>query len=415
MKNLLKASVSISLLVALVLASLSFRHAAASTILYVIKGGYDGYDCLSPATACGTIDGALSKAAAGDTIEVTAETFYGYGEEVIYVDKSILLSGGWDKSFNTRIGQTIIDAQYLRQGIEIVAAAEAHIEYFTVQNGAGSDNAGGIVNWGTLSIDHCTIQDIDGVGYTGEGILSFGPLTITNSTIRDYSGPAIYSLAGPVTISNSTISNNAHGPGIWIFQVNASIVNSTISGNMNNYSNTGGGIYYAGSSGRTLLIKNVTITANHANSSGGGIYFDASDGGEVLIENSIVAGNFAANAPDCSGAITSQGYNIIGDSNGCTITPTTGDQLDVDPLLASLQYNGGPTPTHRLRLGSPAIDGGNPVGCTDQSGSLLTTDQRGFPRPLDGDSDGSSVCDAGAYEYDPNVIIRNLFLPVVNK
>ena len=73
---------------------------------------------------------------------------------------------------------------------------------------------------------------------------------------------------------------------------------------------------------------------------------------------------------------------------GCTISSTIGDQLDVNPQIAPLRYNGGPTYTHRLLAGSPAIDGGNPDGCLDQLGNPLTTDQRGFTRPLDGNGDG---------------------------
>jgi hypothetical protein len=58
-------------------------------------------------------------------------------------------------------------------------------------------------------------------------------------------------------------------------------------------------------------------------------------------------------------------------------------------------YNRGPTQTIPLLSGSPAIDAGNPSGCTDDQGNLLTTDQRGMPRPDPGDTDG---CNMGAYE-----------------
>jgi len=47
--------------------------------------------------------------------------------------------------------------------------------------------------------------------------------------------------------------------------------------------------------------------------------------------------------------------------------------------------------------GSPAIDAGNPSGCTDGSGHLLKTDQRGMPRP-DSDDTTNPRCDMGAYE-----------------
>src|SRR5205807_10092448 len=97
-----------------------------------------------------------------------------------------------------------------------------------------------------------------------------------------------------------------------------------------------------------------------------------------------------------SGILTSQGYNLIGDTSGVPITgSTTGNQLGVDPLFDTkgLQDNGGPTKTIALRPNSPAIDKG------DSGGSI--TDQRGFARPVvipgtqPSPGDGSDI---GAYE-----------------
>ena len=60
----------------------------------------------------------------------------------------------------------------------------------------------------------------------------------------------------------------------------------------------------------------------------------------------------------------------------CTSAASSfGCQFNVNPLLGPLQDNGGPTFTHALLPGSPAIDAGRSVG--------LTTDQRGAPRPVD--------------------------------
>jgi hypothetical protein len=49
-----------------------------------------------------------------------------------------------------------------------------------------------------------------------------------------------------------------------------------------------------------------------------------------------------------------------------------------------LKNNGGPTFTHALLAGSPVIDIGNPGGSIDNLGTILITDQRGFPRPAFG-------------------------------
>ena len=62
-----------------------------------------------------------------------------------------------------------------------------------------------------------------------------------------------------------------------------------------------------------------------------------------------------------------------------------------NPLLAGLTTNGGPTQTHALQKGSPAIDAGDKAACT-------ATDQRGYARP----DIASTACDVGAFEfYEP--------------
>ena len=95
---------------------------------------------------------------------------------------------------------------------------------------------------------------------------------------------------------------------------------------------------------------------------------------------------------------------MVEDGDGCSITSGPGDLIGtfgapIDTRLGPLLNNGGPTETHALNAGSPAIDGGNPAGCVDQDGMPILVDQRGFPRTLDGNHDGIAVCDMGAFEY----------------
>jgi hypothetical protein len=112
----------------------------------------------------------------------------------------------------------------------------------------------------------------------------------------------------------------------------------------------------------------------------------------ATLQNSIVAYSQGGN---CSGTFTSNGYNMS--SDGTCNFPNSGDRNNIDPLLGPLQYNGGPTQTMALPSVSPAIDAGNPSGCTDGLGHLLTTDQRGLGYPrLDAEDTGG--CDMGAYE-----------------
>jgi hypothetical protein len=99
--------------------------------------------------------------------------------------------------------------------------------------------------------------------------------------------------------------------------------------------------------------------------------------------------------------LASQGYNLIQSVTGCTITgDITGNVTGVTPYLSPLADNGGPTLTHAIFLSvSAAADGGNPAGCEDANGVILTTDQRGYLRPVDGGS-GTARCDMGAYEFN---------------
>ena len=110
----------------------------------------------------------------------------------------------------------------------------------------------------------------------------------------------------------------------------------------------------------------------------------------LTLQNSIVASNSPGN---CSGSMTSKGYNLSSDGS-CNFS-NSGDRNNTDPKLGPLQNNGGPTQTMALPSGSPAIDAGNPSGCKDSQGHLLTTDQRGMPRH---DTEDTGGCDMGAYE-----------------
>src|SRR5262249_28942802 len=133
------------------------------------------------------------------------------------------------------------------------------------------------------------------------------------------------------------------------------------------------------------------------------------------LNNSLIAGNQAAVAPEIAnhgvdrtgeihGIVTANNFNLFGTNSNAGVTGFTPGPTDIVPnvslanILGPLKNNGGPTQTHALVAGSPAIDAGNPSGCLDNSGALLQTDQRGFPRNVDGNSDGTARCDIGAVE-----------------
>src|SRR5262249_45525782 len=117
-----------------------------------------------------------------------------------------------------------------------------------------------------------------------------------------------------------------------------------------------------------LTLNNATISGNSAGTAGG-IYNVL--GGLLQARNTLIAGNTAPSAPDLSGLLSSLGHNLIGNaSGGGGFHPT--DLLNVNPLLGPLQDNGGPTRTHALLPGSPALNAGDPaqLGVADQRGVL---------------------------------------------
>jgi hypothetical protein len=132
--------------------------------------------------------------------------------------------------------------------------------------------------------------------------------------------------------------------------------NSTVSGNTASYKHTGvgGGI----NNGGPLTITHSTFSGNAADGAGGGIY----NGGTVEIGSSILKrGSIGSNlSSGSSGAVTSHGYNLSSDDGGGFLNGA-GDQTNTDPLLGPLQDNGGPTFTHELLTGSPALDTGDPT------------------------------------------------------
>jgi hypothetical protein len=220
-------------------------------------------------------------------------------------------------------------------------------------SGNSADFGGGIFNSnGTLTVNNYTISG-NGAGLSGGGIdnsASDGAasLIITNSTISDNSatandGGGILSGAAGTTLSVASLT----------------VSNSTLSGN----SATGNGGAIANTAdappnNARTSITNSTISDNSATGNGGGIYNAVA---EFRIGDTILnAGSSGVNIFINSGRATSLGYNLSSDDGGGILTGT-GDQINTNPMLGPLQDNGGPTFTHALLPGSPAIDAGDPA------------------------------------------------------
>jgi hypothetical protein len=319
-----------------------------------------------------------------DTISVPAGTFT---LSIVGKDEDQGATGDLDINDDlTIIGDfaptTIVDGHGTDRVFQIRNGITLRVLNMTVRNGDAVLDGGGMLNAGTLYLDHVSVQgnkvSTQISGGNGAGIYnqSSGLLTLTNTSVTGNgntnlcNGSAVFN-GGSFTARNVTISGNlasrfyCAGPAVLNF----------------------------GTSSRTSL-NNTTIALNMPS----GIF--RSDG-TVTLQNSLIAGNGADGLSDCPNSLSldSLGYNLIGAAS-CIINSATGDRIGApfSPLYAALGPlldNGGQTPTHSLLAGSPAIDAGSPALPGSGGGACEAADQRGVLRPQ------GSRCDMGAHESGP--------------
>jgi hypothetical protein len=379
MKRKTKEITRLPLLVVFLTLSL---NAFANNTWYVNGvSGNDSHSGTTAATAFKTIHHAISASTAGDSIIVAAATY------------SDNLTIGFDLTIiGANARTTIVDGGKSSTAITISTnTAHVSLAQLTIRNGYGVSHGGGIYNLGTLAITNTTISGntsddkVTAGSGLGGGIYNGGTLAILDSTVTANTvtcfrpgafpyGGGIYN-TGQLTITNSTVASNQatdywpsgapYGGGIANVGGTVSINNSTISKN-------------------TALIH---TPYGAAGTYGGGVYNQGGTG--MTFQNSVFAYNTSGG--NCSGTVSSLGFNLSSDTTCALNGP--GEQKNIDPKLGVLQNNGGSTSTMALSAGSSAMNGGNPSGCMDASGQLLTTDQRGMPRP------GSGACDIGAFNH----------------
>jgi CSLREA domain-containing protein/uncharacterized repeat protein (TIGR01451 family) len=296
----------------------------------------------------------------------------------------------------------------------------ADIDGLLVEDNTADRAAGlGFGGIGQATIRNSTFQGnqaLDAANGYGGGLWAHSTnITIESSTFAENTvardGGAVFVRYGSLDVATTWFVGNAADAGGAIGAETLEEVVITTSTIEDNDARDGAGIYNLGD-GRVTL-RNTTVSGNRATNGTGGVRAP-----QVRLEHATVASNTgtpsaAANvhvtasaqfvgaivadprggAPNCrvSGATVS-GTATVESATTCGLA-AAGNRLGVDPGLAALADNGGPTRTRALLATSPAIDL-RPTPCPP-------TDQRGQTRPVDGDGDGTPACDAGAYEFVP--------------
>jgi hypothetical protein len=337
-----------------------------------------------------------------DTIVLTSST-YGlpdvavsdgvYGDSGLpAVSSTITINGnGATIERDPALGAACVGAGSKFRIVYVGLAGNLTMNNLTLQNGCasfGGTGAGGaLFNRGTLSLYLTTVTNNAALA-SGGAIHNDGTLTLTQSTISSNelangAGGGIVN-RGTMNVVQSTISgNNTPGAGGGVDTGNlasATFANATVSGNLAD--GNGGGIFNQG----TATITNATIALNRGQQNAGapvnsGIY----SSGSATLTNSLLAQQVGTN---CNSGLSGGGNNLDDDGT-CPATQTA------TPQIGPLANNGGPTFTHALLTGSPAIDAGNDVVCG--ASPVNGVDQRGTSRPQFGGT--STSCDIGAFEY----------------
>jgi CSLREA domain-containing protein len=341
---------------ALAVALLGLAAAPASAATVVVNTTTD--QALGSCSGSCSLRDAVATAISGDTIQIPAG-HYVLTLGVIDISKDLTLEGSGART-------TIID---------------------------GNASSGIFLILGTFNVELDDLSLVNGNSNTGGAIaaFSFDPPAVLALTIRrctfannqaSSQGGALSLQRVALTIEDSTFSNNqagffSGGGAISALGVGGSIVNSTFSGNT---AGTASAVNLGGIAIAPVSLINNTITANQATRLVAAL---ASFFPGLTLSNNIIAGNVGG---DCRLSSAMTDHNLDSD-NTCLLTGP-GDLPGTNPLLGPLADNGGPTDTHALLAGSPALDAGNNSTCP-------AADQRGVIRPQ------GPFCDMGALEIVP--------------
>lgn len=277
---------------------------------------------------------------------------------------SVLTIHGNDTSRIFRVQNSLADVQVTVSGLTLTH---------------GFDRFGGAVAvFGeSLTLRNVVVSDNEALFSGGNVYVQAGSLTVQESTISggvtdDGGGIAVDE--GLLVIDRSTLSGNQADNGGAIHTANTltQIVSSTISGN--SASSNGGAVF--GEALSTFEVRHTTVSGNSAGSAGGSFYVQRAS--ILALDHAIVANGTPQDLVQTESSVSAL-WSLIEAPAGAINGLNVNNLLGIDPSLAPLADNGGPTQTHALLPDSPALNAGNPA-----IASAPATDQRGFARIVGG-------------------------------
>ena len=413
---------------------------ADATIYFVAPSAAGTADCSSFTNAC-TLQSALGSAASGDEVWVKAGVYIP-GSNVLdsfSIPSGVSVYGGFagtegtsdfglrDPATNLTVLSGDMDGDDVNK-VNGVTPSTADIRstnsnhVVTPASGSVLDGltitAGGAGGYGAAIFQQnsyvFTVSNVHIVGnqppavYIG-GAASFTDVTLTNNAQSGIDGGAVHVLPGASpTFTDVTFDGNGGGRGGAVYNEGGSPAFANVTFYNNSASGTGGGAVYNYANGVTIdpTFTNVTFNQNHASSGSGGAVYNEAINSATLVghySNVILWGDTASSASEMYSTPSSptQPQPVVSFSvipGGCATITTSNSgafcalSYSGDPMLGSLQDNGGLTETIALGAGSSALETGYDAACN--AAPVNSLDQRGVTRP------NGPHCDIGAYEYE---------------